>query len=111
MKFTVASVIVALGAITGALADLHDFAWCRDLKPAESLKKGGSYVDNNDATRSACHAYQARNTGSNQWDTCPDCTVGLSGDSMVCRSAGKHIGGDEFEYYCKQAGASGSGAS
>ncbi|KAL0576019.1 hypothetical protein V5O48_005964 [Marasmius crinis-equi] len=110
MKLTVVSLLVAFGAISGVFADLHDFAWCNDYHPAESLKKGPSATDNPDATRAACHAYRNRNTGSNQWDTCPDCTVGLSGDSIVCRSAAKHIGGDEFEYYCKQNGASGSGA-
>ncbi|KAL0576020.1 hypothetical protein V5O48_005965, partial [Marasmius crinis-equi] len=93
------------------LADLHDFAWCHNYVPAQNLKIGPKNEPNPDATRAACHAYRNRNTGDKQWDTCPDCTVGLSGDSIVCRSAAKHIGGDEFSYYCKKNGASGSGAS
>jgi hypothetical protein len=27
------------------------------------------------------------------------------GDVRVCNSAGKHIGGDEWDYYCRQEGA------
>lgn len=27
-----------------------------------------------DATKCACDLYKQRNTGSNQWDQCPDCT-------------------------------------
>ncbi|KAL0569970.1 hypothetical protein V5O48_011988 [Marasmius crinis-equi] len=110
MKLNLLALFVTLGAVSGVLADLHYFAWCRDYHPAESLKKGPYYTDNNEATRRACHSYKARNTGGKQWDKCPDCHVSLSGDSLVCRSNNKHIGGDEMEHYCKMHGASGSGA-
>lgn len=30
---------------------------------------------------------------------------GYSGDVRVCNSPAKHIGGDEWDYYCKQVGA------
>ncbi|KAF6802086.1 hypothetical protein CMUS01_15457, partial [Colletotrichum musicola] len=86
-----------------------------------------------EATKKACAAYRKRNTGSKQWDTCPDCTVVRSSTltlialssvsstgvrhttdpnycAIACNSNAEHIGGDEWLYYCKQAGADGSEA-
>jgi hypothetical protein len=53
-------------------ADLHSDAVCFD-------NIGGQNVYNEAATKAACTSYLNRNTGSEQWDTCPDCT-------MVCPS-------------------------
>ncbi|KAH7066674.1 hypothetical protein BKA63DRAFT_424947, partial [Paraphoma chrysanthemicola] len=68
---------------------------------------------NKAATEKACAAYRNRNTGSKQWDTCPDCVMRYPTENpnkcvWACASAGYHLGGDEFEYYCKQAGGDGS---
>ncbi|KAJ4418780.1 hypothetical protein N0V82_005345 [Gnomoniopsis sp. IMI 355080] len=105
--------IIALFAFmaTGAVADLHSSAYCVDIEPATSFKQGQVDTENNSATGLACSAYRARNTGTNQWDTCPDCstTVGSNGVAS-CISPAKHIGGDEWEYYCKQNGADGGKA-
>ncbi|THV44558.1 hypothetical protein BGAL_0617g00010 [Botrytis galanthina] len=73
----------------GTIADLHTRGWCTDFKQVGYIK---STPNNNVATKAACAAYKNRNTGTKQWDTCPDCTP-------------KHIGGDEWNYYCLQAGA------
>ncbi|PWY83998.1 hypothetical protein BO83DRAFT_384436 [Aspergillus eucalypticola CBS 122712] len=88
---------------TGALADLHYTGLCYD-SPGKDVK-----VFNKAATEKACASYKNRNTGSQQWDQCPDCTV-LSDQDLLyyCKSEGQHIGGDELSYYCGQAGADGS---
>ncbi|KAK0120272.1 hypothetical protein ONS95_011677 [Cadophora gregata] len=111
MQFS-AVLIAILAAAPGVLADLHSFAWCYDTIPAKNFKVGPSTKDRDDVTQKACARYRARNTGTKQWDTCPDCTMGINGDSsnVVCRSNGKHIGGDEWAYYCKQEGANAASA-
>ncbi|TVY75926.1 hypothetical protein LSUE1_G005627, partial [Lachnellula suecica] len=73
------------------------------------LGAGTSTASTNDAaTIAACNAYKKRNTGSKAWDTCPDCTVIQHNEIKACESKAKHLGGDEFDYYCKQNGASDS---
>lgn len=42
------------------------------------------------------------------WDTCPDCTVIQHNEIKACQSLAGHLGGDEFNYYCKQNGANAS---
>jgi hypothetical protein len=49
-------------------ADLHSDGVCVDVV-------GGQNVYNVVATIAACTAYLNRNTGGEQWDTCPDCTM------------------------------------
>jgi hypothetical protein len=49
-------------------ADLHSDGVCVDVV-------GGQNVYNAVATTAACTAYLNRNTGGEQWDTCPDCTM------------------------------------
>jgi hypothetical protein len=49
-------------------ADLHSDGVCIDVV-------GGQNVYNKVATTAACTAYLNRNTGGEQWDTCPDCTM------------------------------------
>ncbi|KAF6837996.1 hypothetical protein CMUS01_04827 [Colletotrichum musicola] len=127
------SVLVLLASTTGVIADLHKYAICtskfqpinnpntcpkkRDtsdndvLNLARSRIMGRGYGDNAEATKKACAAYHNRNTGNEQWDKCPDCTVGWRNTNdpnycvLACNSAAEHIGGDEWLYYCKQAGA------
>ncbi|KAH7374284.1 hypothetical protein BKA66DRAFT_589802 [Pyrenochaeta sp. MPI-SDFR-AT-0127] len=97
------SVIIFVASILApfASAALHTDGVCVD-------KVSGTSVYNKDATAAACGAYLRRNTGDKQWDKCPDCTMKVIGNLNVCHSDGKHIGGDELNYYCKQnkAGAS-----
>ncbi|KAF6817776.1 hypothetical protein CSOJ01_02213 [Colletotrichum sojae] len=94
----------AVALATGISADLHTRGWCADRDI--DLKSGvESNPANADATQKACDRYKARNTGTQQWDKCPDCKTSLRGDLLVCNSVGKHIGGDEWDYYCKQVGA------
>ncbi|KAE8154638.1 hypothetical protein BDV25DRAFT_135806 [Aspergillus avenaceus] len=100
MKASFTFLIAALAA--GAVADLHYTGFCVDTD-------GGVDAYNRAATEKACAAYKNRNTGSKQWDTCPDCTVKSDQDILYyCDSAAQHIGGDELNYYCKQNGAGGS---
>ncbi|KAF6825242.1 hypothetical protein CPLU01_10368 [Colletotrichum plurivorum] len=94
--------LAAIACATGVSADLHYRAWCAD-KEYDGLQE--SNPANNDATDKACVRYRNRNTGNKQWDKCPDCTASFRGDLRVCNSAGKHIGGDEWNYYCRQVGA------
>ncbi|PYI07083.1 hypothetical protein BO78DRAFT_469380 [Aspergillus sclerotiicarbonarius CBS 121057] len=97
-----AALLVAAFA-TGTLADLHYTGLCYD-SPGSGVK-----VFNKAATEKACTYYKNRNTGSKQWDQCPDCTL-LNDQSLLyyCKSEGQHIGGDELNYYCGLAGADGS---
>ncbi|KAF6817777.1 hypothetical protein CSOJ01_02214, partial [Colletotrichum sojae] len=120
------------------VADVHKYAFCtsriqpinnnnvcpkkRDILEGDAINMtrsriiGRAYGDNEAATRKACAAYKNRNTGNKQWDKCPDCTVGWRHTedptycAIACNSAGSHIGGDEWLYYCKQSGADGSEA-
>ncbi|PYI33139.1 hypothetical protein BP00DRAFT_129797 [Aspergillus indologenus CBS 114.80] len=96
------TLIVAIMA-TGAAADLRYTGLCYD-SPGQDVK-----VFNKAATEKACTYYKNRNTGSKQWDQCPDCA--LENDQSLlyyCKSEGQHIGGDELSYYCGLAGAAGS---
>ncbi|TGO44906.1 hypothetical protein BELL_2433g00010 [Botrytis elliptica] len=88
----------------GTIADLHTRGWCTDFKQVGYIK---STPNNNGATKAACAAYKKRNTGTQQWDTCPDCTPQQLANSpdFICLSPLNHIGGDEWNYYCLQAGA------
>ncbi|KAF9874877.1 hypothetical protein CkaCkLH20_07571 [Colletotrichum karsti] len=101
MQFSIALLSVVACA-TGVAANLHLYAYCAD-RVFEGINE--SNPENNDATQVACDKYKARNTGTQQWDTCPDCTTSLRGDVLVCNSLAKHIGGDEWDYYCKNSGA------
>ncbi|CCD44420.1 hypothetical protein ACHAPC_002499 [Botrytis cinerea] len=92
--------IALLSLASFTLADLHTNGICVDYK-------GGANVYNADATAATCTNYKNRNTGSKQWDQCPDCTMITTGIPH-CQSADWHIGGDELSYYCKQNGAGGS---
>lgn len=51
-----------------ATAELHNSGLCIDTI-------GGQTVYNDAATKAACEAYRNRNTGGEQWDTCPDCAM------------------------------------
>ncbi|OJD32233.1 uncharacterized protein BKCO1_4000098 [Diplodia corticola] len=111
------SLLAVLTMAAGSYAALHTAAVCVSNRVSSTV--GGtawsvsynwqtSYEVLPDATKCACDLYKARNTGNNQWDQCPDCTFG---DGLACNSAGKHIGGDEMEYYCSEkCGAQGSEA-
>ncbi|KAH6679988.1 hypothetical protein F5X68DRAFT_193053 [Plectosphaerella plurivora] len=136
MQFS--ALVVLLATSAGVMADLHNYATCnssiqpvnnvntcnkkRDLSGDEPMSTnrsrifGRSYGDNAAATRKACAAYRARNTGNEWWDKCPDCSVGQRRTSdpnycvTSCESPAGHLGGDEWLYYCKQAGADSSEA-
>ncbi|KAF6831174.1 hypothetical protein CPLU01_06872 [Colletotrichum plurivorum] len=94
----------AVSFATGISADLHVYAWCAD-RDIDIWSGEESNPENNGATQKACDRYKARNTGNQQWDKCPDCKTSFRGDVLVCNSVAKHIGGDEWDYYCKQVGA------
>lgn len=82
------------------------------MQPEDLYPLGGCVLNtlqdvyNKAATEKACNAYKNRNTGNNQWDHCPDCTL-LNDQNLLyyCESKGMHIGGDELHYYCTQNGA------
>ncbi|KAH7347504.1 hypothetical protein B0T11DRAFT_333611 [Plectosphaerella cucumerina] len=96
------SILLTATAASVVVADLHDYATCRD----RAFKGVNEYaIENPGATQAACNRYRARNTGNKQWDKCPDCSTSYRGDVLVCNSPAKHIGGDEWEYYCRQSGA------
>ncbi|KAJ5205917.1 hypothetical protein N7491_003459 [Penicillium cf. griseofulvum] len=95
---SISLIVAALAA--GAFADIHTQGVCIDT-PGKGVE-----VYNRAATEKACGAYKNRNTGSNQWDQCPDCTIKNEKDLLYyCESQGSHIGGDELHYYCTQNGA------
>ncbi|KZL78405.1 hypothetical protein CT0861_08703 [Colletotrichum tofieldiae] len=114
MQITSLIPFVALAAV--ASARLHSSAVCvtdRTSQPVGGTPFSVSYTWSEnyeilpDATKCACGYYRNRNTGNEQWDQCPDCQF----DGLQCNSAGWHIGGDEFDYYCeKKCGAEGSEA-
>lgn len=65
------------------LAKLHNVAVCvtnrkyseiggTPFSPSYTWSKDYEILP--DATKCACDLYKQRNTGSNQWDQCPDCT-------------------------------------
>lgn len=67
MRFS-STILFAFSMASFAVADLHYSGLCVD-------KVGSQNVYNDAATRAACDNYKARNTGSKQWDTCPDCEM------------------------------------
>ncbi|KAF2686263.1 hypothetical protein K458DRAFT_363962 [Lentithecium fluviatile CBS 122367] len=93
--------ILAFTFASIASADLHYSGLCVD-------RVGGQNVYNDAATKAACGNYLMRNTGSKQWDTCPDCVMQNKGGVDFCHSEAQHIGGDELNYYCKLNGAADS---
>ncbi|KAH8661035.1 hypothetical protein BGZ61DRAFT_539920 [Ilyonectria robusta] len=100
MQFS-AVLIAAIACATGALADLHSYAWCAD-KVFEGINE--SNPENNDATKIACGKYKLRTRATTSGTLGP--TVPLyRGDVLVCNSPDKHIGGDEWNYYCTNSGA------
>ncbi|KAF7908731.1 uncharacterized protein EAF01_004486 [Botrytis porri] len=86
--------IALLSLASFTLADLHSTGICVDYK-------NDAIVYNSAATIAACTNYRNRNTGSEQWDQCPDCNMITTG-TPHCRSDAWHIGGDEWYYYCQQ---------
>jgi hypothetical protein len=81
--------------LLSAAADLHTRLICLNYG-SSVLGPGTSTAATNDpATIAACNAYRRRNTGTKQWDTCPDCTVIQVNEIKECESKGKHLGGDE----------------
>ncbi|OLN81877.1 hypothetical protein CCHL11_06999 [Colletotrichum chlorophyti] len=115
MHFLNIPILVALAA-TGVLGDLHEFAVCvqnRQEAPiggtpfSVSYSWGKTYNIDQTATKCACDYYKQRNTGNKQWDKCPDCKYDAT--QLACHSPGKHIGGDEMDYYChKKCNAQGA---
>ncbi|KAF7944104.1 hypothetical protein EAE96_010513 [Botrytis aclada] len=77
------------------IADLHISAWCVDFKQEGYIK---SSPWNDAATQAACAGYKNRNTGRDQWDTCPDCSYEkiVNTSNYICWSNEKHIDGNEF---------------
>lgn len=55
-------------------AKLHSDGVCFD-------NIGGQNVYNEAVTSAACKSYLGRNTGGEQWDTCPDCAMVSSLDN------------------------------
>ncbi|KAJ5237473.1 hypothetical protein N7489_007564 [Penicillium chrysogenum] len=95
----------------GVLADLHNFCACGERHGSNSVQD--AYWDFDTAASTyACTRYRNRNTGTKQWDHCPDCkmdTYAMDGWSGTpsCFSFGFHMGGDEFDYYCGLKGLQG----
>lgn len=75
------------------LAGLHNFGVC--VKNRITDYDGDTYEVDLTATKCACDYYHNRNTGSKQWDQCPDCTF----NGIECNSAAWHLGGDEVSSY------------
>jgi hypothetical protein len=68
MRASSTLITIAALLVPFASAELHSDALCVD-------KIGGQAVYNQAATTAACTAYRNRNTGGEQWDTCPDCVM------------------------------------
>lgn len=79
-SFAIISIAALLAPFTAA--ELHTNGVCVDWV-------GGAAVYNAAATEAACGNYLMRNTGSEQWDTCPDCKMvsflKLFCISVICR--------------------------
>ncbi|KAM5381193.1 hypothetical protein ACJZ2D_003109 [Fusarium nematophilum] len=99
MKLSQLSLFAVLAV--GVLGNLHYSAYCRGTKEVWGHNKLKA------ATECACNRYKNRQTGLQWWDTCPDCRM----DGDYCRSNDRHIGGDEWDYYCTEiCGADGAEA-
>ncbi|KAK4622077.1 hypothetical protein CLAFUW4_07070 [Fulvia fulva] len=94
------TLVLSLLLATNTLANLHSYGVCvkdRVQQPIGGTAGSVSYTWSDDytilaaETECACNYYKARNTGSEQWDTCPDCTY----NGLECQSDGWHIGGNE----------------
>ncbi|EMD65280.1 hypothetical protein GGP41_010197 [Bipolaris sorokiniana] len=103
MKFSITLPVIA-AILNVASADLHYGGICADWP-------NGAATYNQGATQKACDSYFRRNTGNEKWDKCPDCKMADKGGISICTSYDWHMGGDEWEYYCKMHGAGGAIAS
>ncbi|WQF77282.1 hypothetical protein CDEST_02296 [Colletotrichum destructivum] len=86
--------------LVSAMADLHKELLCIKFQAGPE-----PFVGHDEATKSACEAYKARNTGTKKWDTCPDCRVDTKYGGATCKSDAGHLGGDQFKAYCLDFGA------
>jgi hypothetical protein len=68
MRSSSTLVLLSVFVTSFVSAGLHSDGVCFDAV-------GGQNVYNIAATTAACESYLARNTGGEQWDTCPDCTM------------------------------------
>ncbi|OBR14924.1 hypothetical protein CH63R_00104 [Colletotrichum higginsianum IMI 349063] len=89
--------------LVSAMADLH-----KELMCINYVAGPDPVAKHNDATKSACAAYKARDPGINKWESCPDCAVEERYEVAICTSDAGHLGGDEFEAYCQEFGAAAS---
>ncbi|KAH6706504.1 hypothetical protein BKA61DRAFT_679683 [Leptodontidium sp. MPI-SDFR-AT-0119] len=106
LTLAAASGIAASPALTNR--NLHVSTWCADVDKAVGFKEGDKVTENNDATQKACDFYRSYNRGTGlQQDSCPDCVVFTNEKNgfKTCASAGRHIGGNEWNGFCKGAGA------
>ncbi|KZL64632.1 hypothetical protein CT0861_07513 [Colletotrichum tofieldiae] len=100
-----------VSCVSGVCANLHNFCACGKRHGSNSVQD--AYWDfDTDITTYACDRYSKRNTGSKQWDSCPDCkmdTYAMDGwaGTPSCFSFKFHLGGDEFDYYCGLKGLQG----
>ncbi|KAH7408501.1 hypothetical protein DE146DRAFT_629407 [Phaeosphaeria sp. MPI-PUGE-AT-0046c] len=101
MRTSILTLVLSAFMLRYVHAVLHSDGVCFDIV-------GGQNVYNEIVTRAACASYLQRNTGGEQWDTCPDCAMKVIGNLNVCHSDAWHIGGDELNHYCEKHGAGGS---
>nr|BDU14766.1 hypothetical protein g1932 [Fusarium commune] len=104
MKLSQPMLVVVASYLGAAVADTHKYCWCGINY---SSGAGGGWTLYEDSTVKACQDYKARHTGSRIYDSCPDCTTSDGaryGNIKIapCHSAGAHLGGDEWDYYCGQ---------
>ncbi|KAH7117443.1 hypothetical protein EDB81DRAFT_767236 [Dactylonectria macrodidyma] len=101
MKISLTALAVLTSLLGVTTAATHSFCWCQS-------KNGQLDLIN---TAKACTRYRNRNTGDEWWDWCPDYTNTLGTYSTTvkyknleypCYSGEGHMGGDEWEYYCRQ---------
>ncbi|CAG8958358.1 hypothetical protein HYFRA_00011035 [Hymenoscyphus fraxineus] len=93
-----ATLLIIVALANFAFADVFVKGLCVDVKENYNIY-------NANATKSACDEYKKRNTGIEQWQTCPDCLI-IETEPPHCESLGSHMGEKEFQEYCKAAGAS-----
>ncbi|KZL77618.1 hypothetical protein CT0861_04767 [Colletotrichum tofieldiae] len=113
-------VVSLVSFIGGVFADLHNFCACGKRHGSNSVQDAYCALKvtieqwdfDTNITTYACDRYSNRNTGSKQWDSCPDCkmdTYAMDGwaGTPSCFSFKFHLGGDEFDYYCGLKGLQG----